>query len=343
MNIWTKYADKVIIVAPLKESEKTPIEINYQHSDIKFIEVKAFDLLSLKGIFSTVFKIPRISLNVFKAMYQADHIHLRCPGNIGLIGCIIQIFFPSKSKTAKYAGNWDPESKQPFTYRLQKSILNNTFLTKNMQVLIYGKWENTSKNIKPFFTATYSESDKIPLRDLDLSHKIKLVFAGTLVSGKNPSYAISLVEKLSKKGYDVSLKLYGEGNQREILESHISKNKLENIISLEGNQPKEILKKAYQDSHFVILPSESEGWPKVVAEGMFWGSIPIATSVSCVPFMLDYGNRGVLLKMNSDEDVLQIENILEKEDYFQSTRKNCADWSRNYTLDVFENEIKQLL
>ena len=36
-------------------------------------------------------------------------------------------------------------------------ILSNTFLTKNMQVLVYGEWEGSSKNVKSFFTATYSE------------------------------------------------------------------------------------------------------------------------------------------------------------------------------------------
>ena len=29
-----------------------------------------------------------------------------------------------------------------------------------MQVLVYGEWEGSSKNIKPFFTATYSEMKK---------------------------------------------------------------------------------------------------------------------------------------------------------------------------------------
>jgi hypothetical protein len=66
--------------------------------------------------------------------------------------------FISKKKTAKYLGNWDPKAKQPFTYKLQRWILSNTFLTRKMQVLVYGEWEGSNKIIKPFFTATYSES-----------------------------------------------------------------------------------------------------------------------------------------------------------------------------------------
>jgi hypothetical protein len=47
---------------------------------------------------------------------DCDHIHLRCPGNMGLIGCFIQMLFPSKTKTAKYAGNWVPNNLGPISY-----------------------------------------------------------------------------------------------------------------------------------------------------------------------------------------------------------------------------------
>lgn len=343
MNIWSKQVDKLIIVAPESKFEKTPIDINYEHDKIEFIAIESFDVLSLKAILKTIFKTPKISWQIYCAMKKADHIHLRCPGNIGLLGCFVQILFPKKIKTAKYAGNWDPKLKQPWTYRLQKWILSNTFLTRNMQVLVYGEWEGSSKNIKPFFTATYNETDKSPIIHKDFKSKINFIFVGALVSGKNPTYAIQLVEKLHKKGYDVALALYGEGVERKKLEEYISQNNLESIISLEGNQTQETVKKAYEDSHFVLLPSDSEGWPKAIAEGMFWGCVPVATKVSCVPFMLDYGNRGVLLDMHLEKDTLKMEILLKNETDFESKSKKASEWSRQYTLDVFEGEIKKLL
>jgi glycosyltransferase involved in cell wall biosynthesis len=276
-------------------------------------------------------------------MQKADHIHLRCPGNIGLLGSLVQILFPNKAKTAKYAGNWDPKSKQPLSYRLQKWILSNTFLTRNMQVLVYGAWEGSSINIKPFFTATYNKTDKSPIIPKDLKSRIHFIFVGALVSGKNPLYAIQLLEKLYKKGYDVALALYGEGVERKKLADYISQNNLESIISLEGNQTQDIVKIAYESSHFVLLPSESEGWPKAIAEGMFWGCVPVSTKVSCVPFMLDYGNRGVLLEMDLEKDVRQMEDLFRNEADYISKSQKASDWSRNYTLDVFEEEIIKLL
>jgi glycosyltransferase involved in cell wall biosynthesis len=212
-----------------------------------------------------------------------------------------------------------------------------------MQVLVYGQWEGSSRNIKPFFTATYNEVDKSPIVLKDLKQKIHFVFVGTLVSGKNPLFAIKMVEALHKNGHNVVLTLYGEGMERNRLEEYIGKNNLESIISLEGNQTQDTLKKAYEQSHFVILPSESEGWPKAVAEGMFWGCVPVSTPVSCVPFMLDYGNRGVLLEIDLQKDFNQLEALLQNERDFEIKSQKASDWSRKYTLDVFEDEINKIL
>jgi glycosyltransferase involved in cell wall biosynthesis len=262
---------------------------------------------------------------------------------MGLLGCLVQILFPNKPKTAKYAGNWDLKAKQPLSYRIQKWLLSNTFLTKNMQVLVYGEWENSTRNIKPFFTASYFEKDKIEVSPRTLTGKIAFVFVGTISNGKQPLYAIQLVEKLQQQGYDVQLAIYGEGAERNPIENYITEKALESLVFLKGNQSQETLKKAYLENHFVILPSLSEGWPKVVAEGMFWGCLPIASRVSCVPNMLANGNRGLLLDMNLEEDANKIINLLQDNNLYQEKVNNAIQWSRQYTLDVFDNEIKQLL
>ena len=341
--IWEKYGREITFACPVWETDRGLLisEIPFKFNEhFKLIDL---NLSSLKNTFKAVFQSIYNFIVLCKAMKNSDHIHFRCPGNIGLIGCFAQIFFPNKIKTAKYAGNWDPKSKQPWTYKLQKWILGNTFLTRNMQVLVYGEWENQSKNIKPFFTATYSDSEKENVSKVNLNKIIEFVFVGTLVSGKNPLYAIKLVEKLIEKGQNLILNLYGEGIERDVLQQYIQEKQLENNIILHGNQDKETIKKAYKKSRFVILPSKSEGWPKAIAEGMFWGCVPLATRVSCVPFMVDNENRGVLLEMNLDQDINKIMEVIHDEHLFLKKSKLAAEWSQKYTTDVFESEIKKLL
>ncbi|WP_264531299.1 glycosyltransferase [Flavobacterium sp. N502540] len=343
MNIWLKYIDEVIIVAPLVKQTKSIIDITYQHPNIDFRKIPGFSINSFKNISYSLFKIPVVFWSLFWAMKSADHIHLRCPGNIGLLGCLVQVLFPKKKKTAKYAGNWDPKSKQPFTYKLQKYILSNTFFTRNMQVLVYGDWPKKNKNVKSFFTATYSESEKVFVEKTDLNSLLKFIFVGTLVSGKNPLYAVKLIEKLKNNGHKVMLDVYGEGIESNALKKYIKTNNLEKFIIFHGNKDSNTLKEAYQKSHFVILPSKSEGWPKAIAEGMFWGCVPIASKVSCIPFMLDYGARGILLEMSLDQDIEQIEKLIKTESSFDIKSQLSVKWSQNYTTDVFETEIQKLL
>ncbi|KUJ63766.1 glycosyl transferase [Flavobacteriaceae bacterium CRH] len=343
INIWLEYVDELIVVGSSQKKSPTAIDIPYKHNAIDFRKIPDINFTNFKNNIISIFKSPIIFWKIFKAMKNADHIHLRCPGNIGLLGCLVQILFPNKNKTAKYAGNWDPNSKQPFSYRLQKRILNNTFLTRNMQVLVYGSWENQSKNIKSFFTATYSETEKENVLKSDLSATIEFIFVGSLVTGKNPLYAIQLIQKLIENGRNVILNLYGDGVEKNTLEAYIKENDLEKHVFLRGNQNQDVIKTAYQKSHFVILPSKSEGWPKAIAEGMFWECVPVATKVSCVPFMLDFGNRGILIEMNLENDSVQIEKILNEENAFATKSKLAAKWSQTYTTEFFEDEIKKLL
>lgn len=343
MNIWLKYTDVVIVVAPVASKPKSAVDMAYEHGNIDFRRISDFNIQSIGSIAKALWKIPRISFSIFRAMRDADHIHLRCPGNIGLLGCFIQILFPNKPKTAKYAGNWDPKSAQPWSYKLQRWLLSNTFLTKNMKVLVYGHWEN-SKNIQPFFTATYKDSDKVAIEPRTLGAEIKMLFVGTLAHGKRPMYAAQIAKALNDSGYHVTLEMYGEGKERQALERFIADENLQGKIILKGNQPEAVVRNAYQTSHFLILPSQSEGWPKVVAEAMFWGCVPLASEVSCVPDMLGNGTRGILLQtVDADRDTDRIVFVARDAQRYRTMAESGMEWSRQYTFDVFESAIKKIL
>jgi glycosyltransferase involved in cell wall biosynthesis len=343
MSIWSTKVNQIQFCCPIWKEDRGLLvdEIHFQSESP--IELKDFDIISFGRIPKAFLAVCSNLIKIFKAMQQADHIHLRCPGNIGLLGALVQILFPKTPKTAKYAGNWDPKSKQPWSYRLQKWIISNPILTKKMKVLVYGEWENSTTNIKPFFTASYTEKDKQPIKTRTLTGQIRFLFVGTLSSGKQPMYAFRLVEQLLKNGLDCVLDCYGEGIERSAIEQYLIKNQLERSIFLHGNQSAATVQKAYQESHFLVLPSKSEGWPKVVAEAMFWGCLPISTAVSCVPYMLDYGKRGVVLTMHLESDVQQIQTLLQEPERYQNQVNQAFEWSSIYTLDYFESEIETIL
>ena len=346
MNRWFQFVDRVTVISPLDSKLlPDPIDLPYQHRNLRIEEVPEINLLTAGSAMKTFFRLPGMLLKIARMMNSADHIHLRCPGNMGLLGAIVQIAFPKKMKTAKYAGNWDRKSPKPFTYRLQQTIISSPSLSKNMTVLAYGQWPGESENVHPFFTASYSENEKEKLvpRSIGNDQVINLVFVGGLVSGKNPLLAAQVALKLLQNNRNIQLEFYGEGSERLAISTFIKNHNLEQRVFLRGNVPADTVKRKLQRAHFLIFISQSEGWPKVVAEAMFWGCLPVTTRVSCVPQMLGDGSRGNLVSLEIDEVVKSIESDLDHpETYFQKTQA-AADWSRQFTLEKFEKEIGQLL
>ncbi|MBF4985527.1 glycosyltransferase, partial [Nonlabens mediterrranea] len=276
-----------------------------------------------------------------------------CPGNLALLASIVQITLPRKRKTVKYAGNFNPSASQPFSYKWQKRILSNTSLTKNIDVLVYGEWPNQTENIKSFFTATYSEIDKKDFKKV-FRDPLQFIFVGTLSPNKNPQLLVELVKLLNNKGIVSQAHFYGDGILMDKLKNESSFfevmgiNGSEKAFHFHGNQPKEIVQAGYKKAHFSFLASQSEGWPKAVAESMWYGCIPIATAVSCIPWMLgvsdnkSLGSRGIIFT-DIDNTIATIKQFLNQQEDFNLLSQNAQEWSQDYTLEKFETEIIKLL
>jgi glycosyltransferase involved in cell wall biosynthesis len=142
------------------------------------------------------------------------------------------------------------------------------------------------------------------------------------------------------------LKIYGDGKLNEQLKNYIIQKNLTNSVIMMGRKDLVELEDAYKKAHFVILLSESEGWPKVLAEGMWYGAIPVSSAVSCIPWMLGNGERGILI----DDDKNSFTNNLEKIKFLlmdpeslENMSQNSMNWAQEFTLERFERDIKEFL
>ncbi|MGJ8684508.1 MAG: glycosyltransferase [Nonlabens sp.] len=312
MDLWMSHLDDVTFVCP-DRINGTLLSLPFKKQEFHQIGLRRLEFHTFLSALISFFTIPYQAIVLWNAMRKADHIHLRCPGNLALLASLVQITLPRKRKTVKYAGNFSPSASQPLSYRWQKKILSNTVLTKNIDVLVYGEWPNQTKNIKPFFTATYSEKEKGRF-EKEFKEPYQFIFVGTLSQNKNPKLLVELVKQLIKNGILCQAHFYGDGPMMEELKEqsselivqseNLSPNRLldnekvsplgkcpqdNGVFSFYGNQPSEVVKQAYKKAHFSFLASQSEGWPKAVAESMWYGCIPIATPVSCVPWMVGIG------------------------------------------------------
>ena len=342
MDLWMSLVDHTTFICPNKIKGPLlgkPFEIQ----DFKQIGLRRLEFHTLFSALISMITIPYQAIVLWNAMRQADHVHVRCPGNLALLACLIQITLPRKRKTVKYAGNWDPKSKQPLAYSIQKWILSNTSLTKNMQVLVYGEWLGMTKNIKPFFTASYYDNEKEPIIDREFEQPLKAMFVGTMGANKRPLETVQLIKSLRSSGLDITLEMYGNGPVVEDIKWYRKENGVLDHIVIRGNQPGHVVKEAYKNADLLILLSKSEGWPKVVAEAMFWGVVPIVSSVSCVPWMIGNDKRGILIHDPEHIDVEYLRKQITNKEALVQMSNEAAEWSRQYTMDTFAKEIKKLL
>lgn len=344
MNLWIENEKSVRVVAPMNESLiPNKIDMAYEHPKFTFQAVPAYHVLNFKSIIQAIKNLPFIIGEIYRAMKVAKHIHIRIPGNMGLLAMFIQILFPNKSKTIKYAGNWDGNSKQPRTYKIQRFIANSTLLTKNAKVLVYGKWPDSTRNVIPFFTASYRENEKVQVIKPSIEEKIRLVFVGALYSGKNPEIGLQLSKLMKQAGLNFEFVYCGDGVMRKELEAKVLELGLQGNVVFKGNVDAETVKEILKNSHFLIFVSETEGWPKAVAEAMFWGCIPFTSRVSCVPQMVgEQREKGVLVSKDPQEIFEQLNELLENKQEFERMGLAAMEWARKYTLETFQSEIERL-
>lgn len=346
MNLWLKHVDEVRVIAPLLDINMDPLESVYEHPNLQFIKVPALDFRTFRSALKSVMYLPIILFRLFQGMVWASHIHLRCPANLGLLGSLMQIFFPFKPKTVKYANNWDWNSSQPLSYRIQQHILRSRILTHKTKVLVYGNWNEKSKNIMPFFTASYTHENRTPVALRQVSSdmdEIRLLFVGTLTDNKRPFECIQTLENLKAKGINATLDLIGGGAQRDELKAYVNKQGISDIVRFHGKQNPDEVIEFFKTAHFLVFLSRSEGWPKVVAESMWWGCLPVTTNVSCVKQMVGNMERGILVNPDPETVSEQILDIIDKPAVYQRMCQAAMDWAREYTLERFESEIVKLL
>jgi glycosyltransferase involved in cell wall biosynthesis len=345
MNLWLQEFDSVTIIAPVVNSNHIdPIDVPFNCKHVGHIKLFSFSMVGPIALLHTLFVVPLNAIIIYLSMFLSGHLHVRSPGNIGLLASMIQVLFPWKRKSFKYAGNWVENIGQPVSYRIQKWIMANCFMTRNSTALVYGKRPADHKCVTDAFTATYNVEDAKPItvRTIHAGRPIHMVFAGSLIAGKNPLIAIDVCRILNDQGLIAFLTICGNGPLRQIVTNYISDKSLEGRIICKGNLNRKELDSVFQSSHFLLMPSQSEGWPKSVAEAMWWGTLPVVSPVSCVPEMLAHGARGILVPPNAIKIAEAIASLVNQPDHYQSMCVKAMEWSRVYTLESFRKLIESV-
>ena len=104
---------------------------------------------------------------------------------------------------------------------------------------------------------------------------------------------------LLKRGYHHFLYIVGDGEDRDLLKEKINELKIGDTCILLGTlvNPYPLIRAA----DFYVMPSESEGWPLIIAETLLLRKKIVATAVGGVPEMIRSEENGLLVGTSAEE------------------------------------------
>jgi glycosyltransferase involved in cell wall biosynthesis len=290
--------DEVVHIAPLHQEAAPPTALPYEAVNLILRPVKPSGgrrLIDKVGIFRVAPAYRRI---VRAEASRSDVIHVRAPANISLIALHSLRNMPSRPPMwIKYAGDWRRGQDEPLSYRLQRQMLRSP--TDRTVVTINGKPDATEPHIRTFanpsLTSTEIDAGRRAAEEKALSDDLRILFVGRLDDAKGAPRMIALGRELRDRGVPFYMDLVGDGPERADYEYAVRDASLADHIAFHGWVSRTELASFYSRAHLLVLPSLSEGWPKVLSEAMAYGAVPIASSISAIPDILAETGAGIAL------------------------------------------------
>ncbi len=221
-----------------------------------------------------------------RELRHADVVHVRCPANVALLAVLLLAAVRRpRPRWIKYAGNWRPATIGPWSYAFQRWWLRRGW--HRGTITVNGCWDRQPPFVRAFENPCLSHRElagaRDAVRDKRLSQPLRLIYVGRLEEAKGVGTILRVLAGIQRAGREATLDLVGDGPGRAGYEGLAEELGVRRLATFHGWLPRPELGPLYARAHLLVLPSESEGWPKVVSEAMGYGVVPLVSAVSCLP------------------------------------------------------------
>ena len=170
------------------------------------------------------------------------------------------------------------------------------------------------------------------------------VTVGRLHSRKGHHKLLEAHVKLLKDGFPHKIYVIGDGEEKENLEQKIAASDVKDSFILLGSllNPYTYVKQA----DFFILPSESEGWPLIIADTLILQKPIISTNVGGIPEMITHEKNGYLIPYETSEIYSAMKEFMTNPELIETLKENLKDSEKQFDnqkiFDTVENIITKL-
>ena len=334
--------DSIIHVAMLHDETAPPSSLSYVSDQITFVAIPALGGQKFSDKVSILWKAPAVLKTVHAAISKTDYFQFRAPTGIGVFVIPYLVLFSSKKGWFKYAGNWK-QTSAPVAYRFQRWMLKN----QGRKVTINGIWDDQPKQClsfeNPCLTLKELEEGTNVIRNKTVqSQGIDFCFVGRLEDEKGVGLLIDAFLNLTteEKARINNIHIVGDGKLMSVYKHKVKDGGLKFIFH--GFLARQEVQNIYKMSHCMILPSASEGFPKVVSEAMNYGCLPVVSDISSISHYIKDEENGFLLDPITSENLSKkIKKVLNLDDsQYSQMIASQSNEHHKFTYTYYNNRIK---
>jgi len=133
-----------------------------------------------------------------------------------------------------------------------------------------------------------------------------LLFVGGLNGRKGEFDLIEAMQKVASEDGDIRLLIIGSGTAKKVAVRAVRKLSLEGHIQFVENMPHEELQKYYSASDLFVLPSYSEGLPKVLLEAMVAETPAVVSDIAAHVGIVENGVTGYLFQAGNPDSLASV-------------------------------------
>jgi glycosyltransferase involved in cell wall biosynthesis len=344
IEMWADLFDQVVIAAPCRDGAAPPHACLIDRPNLRVAEQLEVGGVSWREKARALGAVPALFAGLSREMWKADAIHVRCPGNLGLLGALLAPLF-SQRLIAKYAGQWNGFPGEEWTVRLQRRILGSRWWRG--PVTVYGRAESDAPHVVDFFSSMFT-AEQIARARRNVSAKragrpLTVAFTGRLSKAKNVDVLLRSLSVLKSEGASFKGLIIGDGAEANSLRKLADDLAIAEEVEFTGAVSPDRIPDLLERADVFVLASHSEGWPKSIAEAMAFGLVCIGSDFGLIRKFLADG-RGFTV---APGDVVALTGVLRQivsaPEQYDSMRVRASEWAQGYSLEALRESLRQLM
>ena len=290
--------------------------------------------------------VPLYVREMLKELSGADAVHVRCPANVSMVAIVLLALLRSpQPRWVKYGGTWQPAGREGWSFRFQRWWLKHG--VHRGVVTVNGKWPDQPGHVYSFLNPCLTEQQVKQARSVgvqkELTIPIRLLYVGPLNQTKGVDRVLQILARLQQQGIRATLNLAGGGPRQVEYERLAEALAISQQVTFHGWVPHPELAPFYAQAHIVLLPSDYEGWPKVLSEGMAYGAVPVASAVGSIPQVLaDIGSGVALPPHDVPAFVEAVMNYVNHPERWKQESRSAINAAPRFTYEQYVRAVQQL-